>query len=426
MANVVITPIRDRYLRQTNQEQQQLYDHLLDCVRRESPEQLIDNFHYLFIKGTGYKDNQVRSALQKIINSKEAKQEFKLILNRCCHIIINHWQLHPQLQPAIPELVALFENLPPPSSVSYSATNRLRQLVRDFTDTDQYLKLQRIARVISQSKEAKSSIGNLINRYPYLYEHCLLSEDSSYEHQQTVRKIQAQIERCFEVSLSQYVTYKVRQAQIARNPSPSTEVRRMIRPVKNPTLLSDRELGKAIKQFAGKVQGGYTYRDLSQNFLTHSIQIPTYKAFKDDLYEYLVSSIDPKYGKHKFNDKLYKKLQSTLPNSNSQKPSEFLMLRTSSQLLNFLVVENPQNPNHYVFMDLITNVGAASTIGLLLKLVLFCRKVKPYLEKRFSILFNHYESFTKKQVPWLVRALENLHIAFSINFGRVDLSYLNL
>jgi len=134
--------------------------------------------------------------------------------------------------------------------------------------------------------------------------------------------------------------------------------------------------------------------------------------------------VDTKYGRHKFNESLYKRIQATLPHCDDKKPDEFLVLRTTSQLLNFLVVESGQNPNHYVFMDLITNMGATPTVGLLLKVVLICHKVKPYLEKRFSILFGHYESFTKEGVPWLVRALENMNIAFSVNFGKVDLSFL--
>ncbi|MCA1994758.1 MAG: hypothetical protein LDL41_22325, partial [Coleofasciculus sp. S288] len=179
------------------------------------------------------------------------------------------------------------------------------------------------------------------------------------------------------------------------------------------------------KQFVGKGQGGYTYRDAAQSFLTHTSQTSSYKAFKDDLYDYLTASIDPNYGKGHFNDRLYTHLKNTLPHSDALKPSEFLLIRTCSQLLNFLVVESPQRPNHFIFVDLITNLGATLTIGLLLKIVLLCQKVKPYLEKRFSILFNHYESWARDGVPWLITSLENLNIALSVHFGSADLSCLN-
>jgi hypothetical protein len=74
---------------------------------------------------------------------------------------------------------------------------------------------------------------------------------------------------------------------------------------------------------------------------------------------------------------------------------------------------------------MISNMGVTQTMGVLLKVLLICNKVKPYLEKRFSILFNHYESFAKEGVPWLVKSLENLQLAFSVHFGKVDLSCLN-
>jgi hypothetical protein len=87
-------------------------------------------------------------------------------------------------------------------------------------------------------------------------------------------------------------------------------------------------------------------------------------------------------------------------------------------------VESIHKPDHYVFIDLIANMGVTRTVGLLLKIVLLSKKVTPYLEKRFSILFNHYESFTRDGVPWLVKSLENMQLAFSVHFGKADLSCL--
>jgi hypothetical protein len=425
-----VTTWTDSDIRQSSLEEQQLYDHLLYCVQLESPTQLIERFQRLFLDGVRYLEPEVWLALEKLAMDKRAEQEFKFVLNRCCHIVINRWQMQPQLQGAIPQLVALFENPPDPAKVQSRGARRLRQLVQLFTETEQYLTLQRLSRVMSETAEAEGNcngsnqVGTLIQRYPYLYEHCLLSEDSSYEHQQTVRQIQARVQRRFEFDLSQYVTYQVRRAQAIRQPSTETP-ERIIQPVNNPTLLSDRELAAALKQFVGKVQGPNTYRDVAQSFLTHTSQTSSYRDFKDDLYEYLTASIDPAYGKRQFNERLYNHLKNTLTQSDLQKPTEFLIVRTCSQLLNFLVVESPQRPNHFVFVDLITNLGATLTTGLLLKIVLLCRKVKPYLEKRFSILFNHYESSTRDGVPWLITSLENLNVAFSVHFGSADLSCLN-
>jgi hypothetical protein len=425
MQNVI-----DHSHRPNSYEEQVVYNYLLYWVEQESPAQLIERFRNLFIDSWGYREPEVAKALEQLTASKQADQEFKFVLNRCCHILINRWQMLPQLHGAIAELIELFEGCRTTTG-AYSRHQkgvRLQELVCQFAQSEQYLTLRRLAQVIKPNPDASSSpetkpLGTLIRRYPYLYEHCLLTEGSTYEHQQTVRLIQAQRQKQFESNLSQYVTYQVRKAQQARK-GPAPSAGRIIQPVENPTLLNDRELYASLKQFVGKVEGSYTYRDLAHSFLTHTSQTRTYGTFKRELYEYLISSIDPAYGKRQFNERLYKQLQNTLPQSDSQKFSDFLLVRTCSQVLNFLVVESPQRPNHFVLIDLISNVGPALTTGMLLKIVLLCRKVKPYLERRFSILFNHYESSTRDAVHWLVKGLENVNLALSTNFGAFDLSFI--
>lgn len=298
--------LKDFYSCRTSEEAQLLYDHFLYCVQMESPEDLIKRFRQLFIEGTDYPDSRIRTVLINLALQKEAVQEFPSIINRCCHILINRWQMQGKTQGAIPKLIALFENLPHPRSAGRyrsQGIQQLRQLLHHFVTTEQYLTLQRLARV-TQSEEENGSedndqphlVANLINRYPFLHEHCLLSEDSSYEHRQTVRNIQYRLQRKFELNLSQYVTHQVRLAQLAQKYQSLSKASRIITPIRNPTLLTDRELGASLKHYVGKVHGGYTYRDLARSFLSHTHQVPTYLHFKEDFYEYLVASIDTKYG----------------------------------------------------------------------------------------------------------------------------------
>lgn len=422
----------DPFNRRNTPEEQRLYDHLLSCVRTETPDRLTERFKALFIDGGGYPDAEIAAAIDRLVNSKEAQEEFQYILNRCCHILINRWQTNSQHQKAIPQLVNLFEGSSLKFSQPYYQSRRgarLQELVKEFSNSEHYLTLQRLARVVDDSENEveeneKRPLGNYIRRYPYLYSHCLLSDRSSYEHQQTVRKIQAQQQRQFELHLSQYVTYQVRRAQLARH-SGLDKARRILKPIANPTLLSDRELYHSLKQFVGKAECGYTYRDLAHSFITHSSEVQSYGEFKAELYDYLITTTHCDYGKRLFNERLSKQLKGTLPQSDGQKVSDFLIVRTCSQLLNFLVVESIQRPNHFVFIDLISNIGPIATTGLLLKIVLLCRKVKPYLEKKFSILFNHYENSTDDAIQWLIKMLENLNVALSTNFGAVDLSFIS-
>lgn len=402
-------------------EEQHLYDHLLNLVQLESPSSLVDRCRALFIEGMAYPEPQIQSSLDRIVSTTTSEEEFRFILNRCCHILINRWQTRPQSHTAIADLVNLFESHPtrPVNEFQRSRTiKQLRSLVKQFVDTEQYLTLKRLAQVMSPAEpqfQTPQPLGTLIRRYPYLYEHCLVTEGTPNEHQASVRQLQTQNQRQFDRDLSQYVTYQVRKTQSDR----------AIPPVKNPTLLTDQALGFALQQFVGKAHNGETCRDRAHRFLTHSTQVRTFGEFKADLYQYITAAIDPEYGKRQFNNLLYAQLKDTLPDSNHQPFNDFLLVRTCSQLLNFLVVDSPQRPQHYLFIDLLSNLGATLTTRLLLNLVLLCRRVKPYLEKRFSILFNHYEAYTSDRVQWLIAAMENLHIALSTNFSTVNLCFLH-
>lgn len=419
------TPVTPDFNRGTNSDEQILYDHLIYWVQRESAQDLISRFEHLFIQGSDYPDAEISAALHRIIIANTNPEDFTYLLNRACHILINRWQMQLHQQTAIADFVYLFKKITQSniSIIRSGFVKRLHELVWQFTQSEEYQNLQRLVQVLEGSpaenhQEQNPRLGKLISRYPYLYTHSLLKQNSSYEHQQTIRHIQVEKQLQFEMNLSQYMTYLLRRVKIHREGCPQGPI---IPPVANPTLLSDRNLYLALKQFMGKVEGSHTYRDSARVFLSQQNHTQSYRDFKTDLYEYLIASIEPEYGKHQFNQSLYKQIKNTLPDSNSQKINDFLIVRTCSQLLSFLV-GNPQHPNHYIFIDLISNLGPIQTIGLLLKIVLLSAKVKPDLEKRFSILFSHYEQQTIDEILWLVQSMENLNVAFVVNFGNLDIS----
>ncbi|WP_008308041.1 hypothetical protein [Leptolyngbya sp. PCC 6406] len=416
--------------RSISPQEQALYDHWLRCMEQEAPQEVIARFRALFIEGVGYPDREVVRLLDEILASKDVEQYFRYILNRCCHIMVNRWQGRPQLQAAIPELIDCFEQSPtqPVNELSRSRQARkLRDMATQFTDTEHYLTLCRLARLVDVNDSVEDSpqrpLGTLIRRYPYLYEHCLVNEESTQEQQQVVRRIQAEAQQKFEIDLSQYVTYRVRRARLQRQGQETAAAIARLRPLENPTLLSDRDLVSSLRQFSGKGTDGRSYRDSAQSFLRQH-QATTYGDFKASLYEYITDAVAPGYGSRKFNKLLSDKLNNTFVENEEQPLNDFLMVRTCSQLFNFLVVDSPRNPHHFIFLDLINNLGPTLTTGVLLKLVLLCRKVKPYLERRFSILFSHYETATRDSVGWLVNMLENLNIALSLNFGSLDVSHI--
>jgi hypothetical protein len=421
--------------RSTTPDEQRLYDHLLGCVSLYSPEEMVARFQSLFIEGTGYPDREVLSVLDDILNAPEVDQYFRYILNRCCHILINRWQTHSQFQSAIPELVAALEQSPSKRVSDYArsrSVRRLRLAVHEFLETEQYLTLKRLSRVVEARQERRKALeenagskplGTLIDRYPYLYEYCLVSEDSDLEHQQHIRRIQAEAQHKFEVDLSHYVTYRVRLSRMARQGTDRTQISRL-RPIDNPTLLNDHDLISSLKQFSGGAGDGRSYREVAHRFMVNGGQPRTYKSFKSDLYDYITAGVEPGYGRRQFNKLLSHQLLDAYPDSDQKPLDDFLLVRTCSQLFNFLVVDSANSGQHFVFVDLINNLGPLWTTGLLLRILLICRKVRPYLERRFSILFNHYETSSRDTVAWLVNVLENLNIALSLNFGALDLSHV--
>lgn len=404
-------------------EEKLLYSHLLYWVKIDSPEKMMERFRALFLHGFTYSDWQVQIALDRITAAPNAQQNFKLFFNRCCHILVNRWQSHPHEKYAVFEFFELLEqpiSLPIAGPGRSTAVRRLRLLVRDFIGSEHYLKMRRMIEFMLGGEDAKASLtaqrplATLIRRYPCLYSHCLLSEQSNSAQKQVIIQAQSEAQKQYEVDLSQFLTFELRRSHSSG---------RIIQPVKNPTLLSDQDLRYAVRHFVGKVDAQGSYRDQSYRFTSQLSHGSSPKMFKKDLFEYLTSSKDTHFGNGRFQSQLYQ-LINNLP-SDGQALNEFQMVRTCSQVLNFLVVESPQRPHHFTLMDLLNNMGTTPTMGLLLKLVLVCKKVKPYLEKRFAILFRHYENHARNNVGWLVNCLENLNVAWSAHFGSTDFSFVS-
>ena len=413
-------------------EEQVFYDHFLALVDQEHPEQLIQRFRTLFLDGMGYPDFQITQALNHLLLSKNVAQQFPYILNRCLHIFINRWQLSDRNSYWIPQLIHLLADRPINRGGSGQRSRtlaRLHQLVADFVQGEQYLTLRRLAQVIERSSISRDDLGSqpleiLMPRYPYLYDHCLVGEMSDYDHQRTIQHLKREKQEKFERDLSSYVTYHMRRnALIRRGNHEPSELDRILGTVSNPTLLTGAEVATAIKFYAGKVQGNDSHKDIAQRFATHTQSVQNFGQFKKELYVYVTNCVDANYAKRRFNQQFSTYLIDFLPDHNQAPLTEFLIVRTCSQVLNYLVVESPRRVEHFTFIDLLGNIGPLLTTGVLLRVVLFCKKVKPYLEKRLAILFNHYGKSTNNTVLWLVKSLENANLALTTNFGSVTFPF---
>lgn len=409
--------------------EQVIYEHFQRLIRTETSAQLLERFRCLFIEGASYGDSRVWATIEKLVFEPTADQNFPLVINRCCHILINHWQLQPDEHSSIDRLIGMLAN-PDPIPGKYSKiSRRLRQLLQLYVKGNDYPILNRLntainGQVLDRTAIESAPLGKLITRYPYLYEHYLVSAERICENIQTVERIQQQLQDLQEAELSHYFTYQVRRSRIKAQVG--RDAANNLPRVANPTLLPSKDLGVAFLQFAGKAEGGKSYRDLSHSFADRIQTKPTIKRFKRDLYKYLAAGIDSSYGTRGFNDRLGKTIDGLFVDRDTQQIDEVGIVKICTHLINYLVLESSTKAQHFVFMDLINNLGPVATTGLLLKIVLVSSKNKPLLENRLSILFQHYESSCCKEVGWLVKSLEHWNVAESIHFGKLDASSLIL
>lgn len=401
-------------------EEEIIYEHWLYWVKRESPSTLIDRFRQLFVIGANYPDTEVESALYRLFLFGDCAPTFKNLLYRCCLILIHHW-FRQRKRRAIPELIRVLDERTPTNNIAplSSFAKRLQDLRFLFIQSEEFKQLRRLTAIYGtreyRSSSPKKPLLELLDQYPYLDPESLISENASSKDKQAIQAIFAKRKRQYEIDLFRY-------SQRLFNRTTSGIL------VPNPTRLMDEQLSQAIQEFQGKVEGSRTYKDVSRYFLGQiKTQPSTFKEFKHQLYEYLISNIDPRYGKHHFYKSLDRQLAETFPERNERPLDRILVMQTCHQLFEFMV-SSPQDENYYIFLDLIINLGITKTMGLLLKIALLSHGVKPdlgrHLGKRFSVLFKYYEDKDVETLDWFILALENLNVALATNFSKVNISVL--
>ncbi|WOD40651.1 hypothetical protein [Nodosilinea sp. E11] len=397
----------------------QLYQHWQYWRKQESPQALIQRFRQLFLDVANYPDGAIANALLLLSEQDTAEREFKYVLNRCCYTLINLWYTQPRDHWAIPELVQLFNDLPP-APLSNPRAKQVYSLVQDFAQTEQYASLVRLQQIMTPQREPgapvsvvieEQPLAHRIRHYPFLYDSSLLTKDSGQEQKQNISDLRRRAETDLGIRLARYhaqhhVLDKAGQAI-------------------NPTLLDAAGLNEALSFYTGKIDGR-THRDQARWFATYSKTVRSFRDFKDEFVDYLIHPIaaaEPKYSGNHFTRNLRQYLRETLTEFDNQPLNSFILVETCRRLLNFLVVDSPQKPVFRNFRHLVNDVGHTLTMGLLLRLVLFCSAAKPWLERCFSVLFNVHERRTCKEVPWLVTSLEHANVALITNFGDVGYQF---
>ncbi len=415
-------------------EEEILYNSIRGWLLHDSSDLILEKFNYLFLKGNGCDCYQSRSALEMIISSRQGQREFNFIFNRCCQIIIYEWQINPLLKSKIPLLIKQIEAIKYHSHIQARTKRKLRSLIIEFKNSEQYLKLVRFSILVGQSTSFKKNpdpqyLRDLISQYPYLYQRYLVGEGSSYEFKKTIINLQKRSQHHYELNLSRYITYRVRLMALVRQYKAQQKTKiskKVLHPVKNPTLIKENLLEKSLHYYWGEIVKGYTHRSWAMSCRDQLAGVSTHVEFKAIINNYLSLDLNCTYSKETLLPKISEYLDVILPDIHLNQVDEFTLLRASSLLFQLLIVDGKRNCNHSLLIELINNLGIVKVVGLLLKIVLLCDKSKPYLEQRLAILFSYYELQPISKSFWLIEMFENLQLAFSVHFENVDLSLIKI
>lgn len=426
-----------------DQESKVIYDYFFNCASHESPQTVVKEFNSLFVQGKN-QDVKVSKALNKILIFSISQKQFNQIFSYCFYLILNCWVINPELLFYGSELFNTIE-----VSNRYSSYDRFRkqliELISRYKNSQEYLKLKATINIINLSnkekynnklqintedskeisdsqKNSQENIDFYLPRYTFIYQYLTPQLPELTELNKFILSLQSTHSKDFEIKLSKHIIYRFRLKQVAKMKLLSQGAGKVITKVDNPSLLSERAFRIALKQYIGKVDTKQTILEGSQKFVADHQFNNSYQEFKQDLYEFLTENIQPRNNNYQFKQKLKNKLESTFPQSAEKSINNTIVLQTCRQLFSFLVIETKSSPDHQKFADLIVNLGTVQVIKILIKIVLICPESKSDLERKISLIVNHYQLQKIQDMPWVIKVLEHLLIAFSIYYGNIDVS----
>ena len=416
-----------------------VYEYLLQCVTTKSPPEVIQEFKTLLIQGRNV-DQRASKAWEKIISSTEG-QQFNIILSYCFYLILDSWLHIPKSLSYLAQLREILDQVN--QTKSYDRRRlQLIQLIKDYQCSQAYFQLKAIMAIIDpqavsniisanaaitneESNHSNSINTSIINtylpRYTYLYNYFLPQEFELSELRKYLQALQENRQKNFEIQLSKHIIYRFRLKQVAKMKLLSKGAGKIITKVNNPSLLSERAFRIALQQYLG-VDHGSTILQRSQRFVIDNNSRSSFQVFKQDLHRFLTNNIKPRNSNYNFYQELKQKLDDAFFQSDCKPLNDTLILQTCRQLYSFLIIDTHSATDPNKLANLIVNLGTAQVMMILIKIVLICPESKSDLEKKIALIASYYQLNAIQEIPWLSKTLEHLLVAFSIYFGKIDVS----
>lgn len=378
--------------------QQQIYDDLLEAVRKSSPAEALAEFESIFFGHSNSIDADVSPFLYKILFADD-ETEFRNTLKRACYIFVNNWDLARQGD-MLHTLLDLFKQPSLTKSTLSPSLKRLRQWLQNFADSKDFeeLKLfavQRIGPTQTGTWSTRYAAYQLIAQY--------VDENNSLEQREAARTLSKRLKNKYKHDLAMYTAF-------SQNSS------RLNHKYINPTVLGD-EVLMLIKAILIR-RGKYSYRNVARLFQQQTLEA-NYSDYKDSLLEYLCFSISDLDFLSLLESKLGPKLPEIYKNHAADTVDPSLNLRTCNRLIDYLTTEDENMPS-MLFARLLSQGNPLNVVVVLLKIVLISPNSLLYLEARLANLIAYYKQFMEAECRSIIQFLEICGVTFAIYSDNVE------
>ena len=374
--------------RTIEQAQESIYRFLLDIIKLWSAEDILQEFHCLFIEQP--QDNSGNSEPIQAINELIAwnnEQEFHYTFRRCCYILLNNWKATKK-DKYIHQLVEMLSN--PNNQFSSSNNNRLKLWLYNFLNTKDYEEIKLLAsKCQSQANWSDRYTSNLSGTQPN-------NLRKPTQQQVALQDWAKPMQHRSKFDLAMYM---------ARSSSSNFNNQH-----RNPTQLSD-EILRLIKVIIAKREPS-SYANIANTFIKQNKAI-NYQQFKQRLHKYLIYAPETPELVDTAKVNIFQKLVVLDEKYHNQNLTNVLLMRTCNRVISYLITENHRTPSA-LFNSLISQGNHMTLVIALLKIILICKASRPHLETCIAELSNYYENAPQTEVKSLTNFIEIYKVMFAI------------
>ena len=378
--------------------QQQLYDDLLDAVRKLPPAEALGEFENTFFGHSTSLDADVSPFLYKVLFADD-EPEFRHTLKRACYIYVNNWDItrHGDMMQM---LLNLFEQPSLQKATHSPSLKRLRQWLLDFAHSPDFEDLK----LFAYQRIGPTHPGSWSSRYAaYQLTAQSINEANSLEQRAAARTLSKRLKNKFKHDLAMYTAF-------------SQNSTRLDHKYINPTVLGD-EVLRLIKAILVR-RGQFSYRNVARIFQQQTLEL-SYDNYKESLLEYLCFSISHPDFLSLIETELGKRLPQIYADQDTDIVDPSSNLRTCNRLIDYLTTEDQTTPSR-LFVRMLSQGNPLNVAVILLKIVLVSPNSQLYLESRIADLIAYYKQFMEAECRGIIQFLEICSVTFAIYSDNVE------